>query len=93
MSGTFIHPLACGFAGGIAWQITAQVDADENLKYNENETQKVYQARLIPERYDRFSNTFQCCKENFSTDIKRFEKHLPTLRIKVSRWNHRKIAE
>ena len=26
-------------------------------------------------------------------DIKRFEKHFPTLRVKFSRWNHRKIAE
>ena len=93
MSGTFIHPLACGFARGITWQITAQVDADENLKCKENETRKVYQARLMRERYDRFSNTFQCCKENFSMDIKRFEKHFPTLRVKFSRWNHRKIAE
>ena len=55
MSGTFIHPLACGFARGIAWQITAQVDADENLKCKENEARKVYQARLMRER-DRIAS-------------------------------------
>ena len=96
MSGTFIHPLTCGFARGIAWQIAAQVDADENQKCEEkldNETRNVYQARLMREMYDRFSNTFKSCKENFPLDLKRFAKHFPNLRVKFSRWNHRKIAE
>ncbi len=93
MSGTFIHPLMCGFARGIAWQIAAQVDADENQKCEDNETRNVYQARLMREMYDHFSNTFKSCKENFPLDLKRFAKHFPNLRVKFSWWYHRKIAE
>jgi hypothetical protein len=93
MCGTFLHPLTCGFARGIAWQVAAQVDADRNLKCQDNETRKHYLMRLLREKYDRFSVLFQCCKENFPVDFKRFQAIFPPLREKFSRWNHRKIAE
>ena len=90
---SFFHPLTCGFARGVAWQVSAQVDADENLKCEENETRKNYLVRLLRERYDRFTVIFQCYKENFTVDFKRFQSIFPPLREKFSRWNHRKIAE
>ena len=93
MCGSFFHPLTCGFARGVAWQVSAQVDADENLKCEENETRKNYLVRLLRERYDRFTVIFQCYKENFTVDFKRFQSIFPPLREKFSRWNHRKIAE
>jgi hypothetical protein len=73
--------------------VSAQIDADENLKCEENETQKNYLVRLLRERYDRFTVIFQCYKENFTVDFKRFQSIFPPLREKVSRWNHRKITE
>ena len=93
MSGTFLHPLTCGFARGIAWQIAVQVDANENIKCEDNESRKDFQARLMRERYDRFSDIFQDCKENFPADFKRFQAIFPPLRNKFSRWNHRKVTE
>ncbi len=93
MSGTFLHPLTCGFARGIAWQIAVQVDADENIKCEDNESRKDFQARLMRERYDRFSDIFQDCKENFPADFKRFQAIFPPLRNKFSWWNHRKVTE
>ena len=90
---TFLHPLTCGFARGIAWQIVAQVDEDKKIKLEENETWKDFQNRLMRERYNRFTSMFQSCKENFPVDYKRFEAIFPVLREKFSRWNHRKIAE
>ena len=65
MCGSFLHPLTCGFAREVAWQISAQVDADENIKFKENETRKDYLVRLQRERYNRFSGVFQRYKENF----------------------------
>ena len=93
MCGSFLHPLTCGFARGVAWQISAQVDADENLKFKENETRKDYLVRLLRERYNRFSGVFQRYKENFPVDFKHFQAIFPPLREKFSRWNYRKIAE
>ena len=57
MCGSFLHPLTCGFVQGVAWQISGQVDADENLKFKENETRKDYLVRLLRDRYNRFSMT------------------------------------
>ncbi len=80
-------------ARGIAWQIAVQVDADKNIKCEDNELRKDFQARLMRERYDRFSDIFQDCKENFPADFKRFQAIFPPLRNKFSRWNHRKVTE
>jgi hypothetical protein len=93
MCGTFLHPLTCGFARGVAWQIAVQVDTDENIKCEDDKSRKDFQARLMRERYDRLSDIFQDCKENFPVDLKRFQAIFPPLREKFSWWNHRKITE
>ena len=88
---SLIHPRACGFARGVAWQVIQQVD--DETTFHENETRPQNQARKMRERFDRFLRIFESNKENFNIDYKGFQKILPDLRKKFSRWNPRKIEE
>ena len=89
---SFIHPTTCGFARGIAWEISKTVDSE--WKFGDDETRaKLKQSSQITERFNRFSAAFESCKENFGIDFKLFRKILPDLRTKFSRWTPRKIHE
>lgn len=88
---SFIHPLTCGFAKGIGWQVAKKVDVE--IKCQENESRQEHQTRQMQERFDRFSVVFATCKENFAIDFKSFRKVLPDLRKKFSGWNRRKMHE
>ena len=88
---SFIHPTTCGFARGIAWEISKKVD--DEWKFGDSDTRtKLKQSCQITERFNRFVAVFASCKENFAIDLKGFRKILPDLRKKISGWS-RKIHE
>ena len=89
---SFIHPATCGFARGVAWEISKQIDDD--WKFGDADTRaKLKQSCLITERFNRFTAVFGCCKENYAVDLKLFGKILPDLRTKFAKWNSRRIHE
>jgi hypothetical protein len=89
---SFIHPTTCGFARGIAWEISNKLDAQ--WKYGDNDSQsKQKQSCKIEDRFTRFNSVFESCKENLAIDLKCFRKILPDLRKKFAGWNLQKIHE
>ena len=89
---SFIHPVTCGFARGVAWQISKQLD--EEWKFGDSEDRLQLKGTCpITIRYNRFNAVFESCKENFPIDLKGFRKILPDLRKKFAGWDRRKVQE
>ncbi len=85
---SFLHPSTCGFARGIAWEISKNVD--DEWKFGDADARaKLKKSCQITERYNRFTAVFESCKENFAMDLKVFRKILPDLRKKFAGWSRR----
>ena len=85
---SFIHLATCGFARGIAWEISKKIDDD--WKFGDSDTRtKLKQSCQITERFNRFNAVFETCKENFTIDFNGFRKILPDLRKKFVGWKHK----
>jgi hypothetical protein len=89
---SFIDPATCGFARGIAWEISKKLYEDWKFGDSDARSQQK-QSCPVTVRYNRFNTVFDCCKENFAIDLKRFQRILLDLRKKFSGWDRRKIHE
>lgn len=67
---SLIQPHTCGFAKVAAWQVTRAVVSE--IKRDENESPKDYQARTVQEMFTRFTELFS--GNNFTIDMKMFQK-------------------
>ncbi len=90
---SFIHPTTCGFARGIAWEISKKIDKEWKFGDSDTRSKAKQQPCKITVRFNRFNAVFECCKENFAIDLKGFRKILPDLHKKFSGWDRRKIHE
>lgn len=85
---SFLHPSTCGFARGIAWQISKKVD--DEWKFGDADARaKIKESCQITKRYNQFNAVFESCKENFAMDPKVFRKILADLRKKFAGWSRR----
>ena len=90
MAFSFIHPATCGFARGVAWEISKKLDEEWKFGDIDSRSQQK-QSCKIEARFNRFNTVFESCKENFAIDLKGFRKIFPDLRKKFAGWNQRKI--
>ena len=93
MCGSFLHPLTCGFARGVAWQISAQVDTDENLKFKENETRKDYIPSMINTMFEKITGHSLVKALTRVKDLNIQEKKSTVEKKRTVRNNYRKFKE
>ena len=92
MSGTFLCPNSCGFAKVVAIEVAREVGSLTKKESKESETK--YHARLKQEQYNQYTKDFsEVAKEKFRIDFASFNKKLPNLREKFTKWSFRKKDE
>ena len=87
MNSSFINPLTCGFAKGIAYHLSA---TRSKVSKENNESNSQYKARIFQQQYTDFNKIFQERSDAFNVNYNLFTENIQSLKQKIQKWGREK---